>query len=139
MQRTHEVLELEGRTEVKRATAGFAISLVAGILIIICSILCLAAAAWMGWMEEWMYSWGMPSEMPGVGPAQAIVTILGVIGLIFGIIVLIGAYFIYTPGKETLGGILVLVFSILSIFAGGGFLIGLILGIVGGALGLAKK
>lgn len=130
---------MEGRTEVRRATAGFALSLVAGILIIICSVFFLVAAAWMEWMKGWMYSWGVPPETPGIGPAQAIVTILGVIGLIFGIIVLIGAYFIYTPGKETLGGILVLVFSILSIFAGGGFLVGLILGIVGGALGLAKK
>jgi len=64
---------------------------------------------------------------------------MGVISLIFGIIVLIGAFLIYMPGKEVIGGILVLIFSILSIFVGGGFLIGLILGIIGGALGLAKK
>jgi hypothetical protein len=38
-----------------------------------------------------------------------------------------------------IGGILVLIFSILSIIIGGGFIIGLILGIIGGALGLAKK
>ena len=86
---------MEGRTEVRRATAGFTLSLVAGILIIICSVFFLVAAAWMEWMKGWMYSWGVPPETPGIGPAQAIVTILGVIGLIFGIIVLIGAYFIY--------------------------------------------
>jgi hypothetical protein len=34
---------------------------------------------------------------------------------------------------------MVLIFSILSIVIGGGFFIGLILGIIGGALGIAKK
>jgi hypothetical protein len=43
------------------------------------------------------------------------------------------------PGKETIGGILVIILSILSIVIGGGFFIGLILGIIGGILGLAKK
>jgi len=33
----------------------------------------------------------------------------------------------------------VLIFSIISFFVGGGFIIGSILGIIGGALGLAKK
>jgi hypothetical protein len=57
----------------------------------------------------------------------------------FAIIIFIGAYLIYMPGRETLGGILVLIFSIVSFIGGGGFFIGAILGIVGGALGLAKK
>jgi len=44
------------------------------------------------------------------------------------------------PGKEVIGGILVLVFSVISLFFTlGGLIIGLILGIVGGALGIAKK
>ena len=71
--------------------------------------------------------------MAGLGLAIAAV------GLIFGIIVLIGTWMMMKPGKETAGGIIVLIFSILSIIIGGGFLIGMILGIVGGALALAKK
>jgi hypothetical protein len=46
---------------------------------------------------------------------------------------------IYIPGKETFGGILAILFSLFSIIIGGGFIIGLILGIMGGILGLAKK
>jgi len=42
-------------------------------------------------------------------------------------------------GKTTPGGILVLLFGILSLFLGGGFFIGFILAIIGGALGLAGK
>jgi len=131
---------LEGKTEVKRATAGFAVSLIAGILIILCSAILLAAAVWLeDWLTELMSNTNVPVEVTVSGVAQMMLAILGAAGLIFGIIVLVGAYFIYTPGKEKIGGVLVLVFSILSIIAGGGFLIGLILGIIGGALGLAKK
>ena len=64
---------------------------------------------------------------------------LAAVGTIFAILVIVGAILIYVPGKETIGGILVIIFSILSIVIGGSFLIGLILGIIGGALGLAKK
>lgn len=60
-------------------------------------------------------------------------------GIIFAILVIIGAILIYMPGRETIGGIIVLGFSILSIFVGGGFIIGMILDIIGGALGLMKK
>jgi len=75
----------------------------------------------------------------GLPIAGAAFAVYGAIGLLFAIIVIVGAILIYRPGKEILGGILVLVFSILSIIIGGGFFIGLILGIVGGALGIAKK
>jgi hypothetical protein len=62
-----------------------------------------------------------------------------VIGAVFGIIVIVGAILIYKPGREVFGGVLVLIFSLLSILAGGGFTIGLILGIIGGILGILKK
>jgi hypothetical protein len=65
--------------------------------------------------------------------------VVGVFAVIFAIVILVGALFIYSPGKETLGGIIVLVFAALSIIAGGGWLVGLILGIAGGILGLLKK
>jgi len=124
-------------TGVKRATAGFAISLIAGIIILINALLILAAASFIS-------SFGsMIPSVPGVpavtGAAVAVVTMLGSVGLVFSIIVIVGAILIYMPGKEILGGILVLIFSLLSIVVGGGFIIGLILGIIGGALGIAKK
>jgi hypothetical protein len=64
---------------------------------------------------------------------------LAAIGAILAIIVIIGAILIYIPGKETIGGILVIIVSLISIVIGGGFIIGLILGIIGGILGLYKK
>jgi len=118
----------------KRATIGFVISLIAGILILINALMLFALRSVIG---------GLVPSVPGVvdvgALAEAMITLWGAVGLIFAIIVMVGALLIYMPGKETIGGVLVLVFSILSIVTGGGFFLGLILGIVGGALGIAKK
>ena len=43
------------------------------------------------------------------------------------------------PGHKKVSGIMIVVFSISSIITGGGFIIGFILGIIGGALALSRK
>lgn len=122
--------------EVKRATAGFILSLVGGIIDALVAIIIIAMASWMSGMEEFMSGYGFGHD----GAIAATFTIWGAIGLILAIIVIIGAILIYMPGKEVIGGILVLIFSIISFFfTAGGLFIGLILGIIGGALGIAKK
>ena len=55
-----------------------------------------------------------------------------------GVLVIVGSI-LGLKGKKLAGGLLVLIPSILSFFSGGGFIIGMILGIVGGALILASK
>ncbi len=113
----------------KRATAGFIVSLIAAILILLNAIFVSAIIGIIGAV-------GFKELMPIVAGGLIIYTVVGVI---FAVLVLIGAILIYIPGKEVVGGILVIIFSLLSVITGGGFLIGLILGIIGGALGLAKK
>jgi len=120
---------------VKRATAGFAISLVGGIIDAVIAIIILVAASY--WET-------LAPQMPGYGPGfdfgASFLALWGGIGLVLAILVIVGAVLIYMPGKETIGGILVIVFSIISLFfTAGGLIIGLILGIIGGALGIAKK
>lgn len=119
-------------TAPKKATAGFIISLIAGIMILINALMFFALTSFVG-------SIPMPVTIPGMELVEAVFATIGMIGLVFAIIVIIGAILIYMPGKEIIGGILVLIFSILSIIIGGGFVLGLILGIIGGALGIAKK
>lgn len=113
---------------VKKAQVGFVLSLIAGIIILINAVMFVALADFLDLVGT-------------VIPAFVgdIFTGLAVVGIVFAALVIIGAILIYIPGKETIGGILVIVFSILSIIVGGGFILGLILGIIGGALGLAKK
>ena len=64
--------------------------------------------------------------------------ILGGIAVLFAVLILVGAYLIYN-GMESTGGIIVLIFALLSIFVGSGWLIGLILAVIGGILALIKK
>lgn len=73
--------------------------------------------------------------VPGVGLA-----IVGV-AIVCGLLTLIGAIMLYvSPNQAQLWGIIVIVFSIISLFfCLGGFIIGMILGIVGGALAIAWK
>ncbi len=120
----------------KRATIGFALSLIAGIFILLNGLAFIALQSLLNSIIDIV---PMPVEIPGIGFAESVFATIGAIGVVFAIIVLVGAILIYMPGKEMIGGIIVLIFSILSIFAMGGFFIGMILGIIGGILGLLKK
>jgi len=67
-----------------------------------------------------------------------IVTMFATIGLISGALVIVGSFFINSDNIEKVrtGGILVIVFSVLSIVSGGGFFIGFILSLIGGILAI---
>ncbi len=118
-------------SNIERPTAAYALSLIAGILIII-------NGAVVGFIP------GLITSIPGVsavpGFVWGILYLVSIVGIVFGIIVLLSAVMLYrNPLSKTTWGVLILIFSILSIVVGGGFLIGMILGIIGGALGLAWK
>lgn len=71
------------------------------------------------------------------GLASFVVGALGVFGLVSGVIVAISAVMLQTgPARQRTWGVLILVFSALSILGAGGFVLGAILGIVGGVLAL---
>jgi hypothetical protein len=122
---------MQGSTETKRAVIGFIISLLAGLLILIQGIVRLVRA-------EWALDFGF-GEIPRRLFGETFLTTRGIFAVVFGIVVLVGAFLMYRPGKEMAGGIIVLVFSAVSIIAGGGFLVGFVLGVVCGVLGLVKK
>jgi hypothetical protein len=61
------------------------------------------------------------------------------IGIGLGMFVIMSSVLIYMPGYEALGGILAIVFSILSIMVLGGLIFGTILGLLGGLMAVLKK
>ena len=67
--------------------------------------------------------------------------VFGIVGVVFGIIVIVSALMLNSkPAQHTTWGVLILVFSILSLFGGaGGFYVGLILGLIGGTLAITWK
>jgi hypothetical protein len=80
----------------------------------------------------------LSSNIPGF--VGGIVTSAGLFGLVSGIIVLVSGVMLRTsPSQRTLWGTLILVFSVLSFFGTGGFIIGAILGIIGGIMALTWR
>jgi membrane-bound ClpP family serine protease len=120
-------------SKAQRATAAFALSLVAGILILIQGIVRLL-------QSRALEISGIEDEIRRRVLAGIALHIVGAIAVVFGILIVVGAVLLYKLGKATAGGMIVLVFSLLSILTFGVVgLVGLILGIVGAALALAKK
>jgi len=119
----------------------FLLSLIGGVLILIGGfVVCGLALMWslgmpfMGSMMEHMTGY----MMEGFGLLGWLSCAAGLIGIVSGIIVLYGAFTLRSSPKErTTWGALILAFSLISLLGSGGFLIGAILGILGGILALA--
>ena len=114
----------------KRAMLGFAFSLAGAILILIRGLIRMAVGDVITFAGS-----DLVRHRFLVGLA---LNVVGGIAVTFAVLILVGAYLIY-KGMARAGGIIVIVFSLLSIFVGSGWLIGLILGLIGGILALLKK
>jgi hypothetical protein len=108
------------------------LSLIAGILVLMNTMLLGVAAAWFP---------GIIPTLPGSsGNDTTMLYQLTAIGLIFGALVVLGALLLKrNPEHAKAWGILIIVFSIAGTITGGGFVIGFILGIIGGVSALRWK
>ncbi len=112
----------EGLGTTEKPTAAFVLSLIAAIFIILNGALIAALGAILF------------AFFPGLG------ILIAAVGLVFGIVVLVGAIMLWTnPSKHVGAGVIVLLFSIFSLVIGGGFILGFILGLIGGILGIVWK
>ena len=117
---------------IEKPTKAFTLSLIAGILI-------LSNAVLLGVVAKWFI--GIMPTLPGSsGNDPTFLIELATVGLIFGVLVLLGALMLHIkPVNKKAWGIMIIVFSIPSVIMGGGFIIGFILGIIGGKLALSGK
>jgi hypothetical protein len=121
----------DGKPNVKTAKA-FYLALVAGILIITNGVL-------LGVVAKWFIEI-MPTLPGSSGNDPTLLIELATAGMIFGALVLLGALMIhFSPQNNKAGSIMIIVFSIPSVIMGGGFIIGFILGLLGGIIALSKK
>lgn len=119
----------------------YTLSLIAGILIVAGS---LGALTMLGWNQS---MFGIGGGMMGggwqmfiAGYAPSLVASMAAISLAAGAIVLAGAYKMQKePEKVQIWGFIVLIASIVALFCIGGFGLGSILGIVGGAVGISRR
>ncbi len=124
---------MESTTKKSKLTAAFALSITGGILIFIQGIF----RALQGRALEIS---GFEDEIRRRILAGIALHIVGAIAIVFAIIIIVGAILLYKLRKVTVGGLIVLVFSLLSILTFGVLsLIGLLLGVIGAALALTKK
>jgi len=123
-------------TQKEKPTAAFLLSLVGGVFILIGG----GATSMLGGMMR-----GYRGMMGGAGYGMMGgfgFGLFGLLGLIFGVIVIISAIMLNSkPQEHTTWGVLIVIFSVLSIFGSmmGGLGVGLILGVIGGILGITWK
>ena len=116
----------------ERQNRAFVLSLIAGILILMNAAAVAAAATW---------SPGIFPTLPGSsGNDTAVLYSVAVVGLICGALVVLGAMMLRSrPARKRVWGIMIAVLSVPSVVTGGGFIIGFILGIIGGVSALSRK
>jgi hypothetical protein len=113
----------------KEPTQALTLSIAAGILIV-----CNATA--VGVAGTW-FPWIFPTLPGSADNASVPFASIAVIGLICGSLVLFGALMLrIKPENKKAWGTLIIAFSIPSVITGGGFIMGFILGIIGGAKAL---
>jgi hypothetical protein len=127
---------------VQKPTVAFILSLVGGLLIIVGSLVSLVLFAFGG--EPFGDFWGMMGGwhwmMGGYGFSYGYLMGFSVLGLAFGVVVVVGAFMLnLRPFEHVTWGIIVLVFSAVSFVSMGGWFVGAVLGIAGGALGIAWR
>jgi len=133
------------QTEGGHPTTGAVLALVGGTLMMLSGILFLAVSTVILPNLD-IASFPNVHTPPGLTPgsisaiASGVVGAMGLFGLVSGIIVLVSAVILLTkPSQVRTWGVLILVFSVLSFLGPGGFVVGAILGIVGGILTLRWK
>jgi len=118
------------------------ISLVGGIIITLGGVLFVAVSAFV--LPNISYTnLNTPANLPASavpGLVSGFVGLMGAFGLVTGAIVLVSSVMLMTNrGQVRTWSVLILVFSMLSFVGMGGFVVGAVLGIIGGALVLKWK
>lgn len=110
-------------------STAFILSLIGGIFILLGGIYEAAITALIGTAALALF--------PGLG---ALLIALAVVALLFGLIILVGAFMLRSkPQSSKTWGIVILLLAIISLVGGGGFFIGFILALIGGILAITWK
>ena len=119
----------------------FILSLIGGLLILIGGIVgtiwfIYGGAAWGDMSDMWSgFMSGYHGMMGSFGIPLGYMGGLSLVGLVSGAIILISAFMLnMRPFEQNIWAILIIVFSVISFLNMGGFMIGGILGLIGGSL-----
>jgi hypothetical protein len=123
---------IKGSATNKKIYKSMYLGLVAGILIITNGVI-------LGVVAKWFIEI-MPILPGSSGNDPTLLIELASVGLIFGVIVMVGALMLrFKPLNKKAWGIMIIVFSIPSVIMGGGFIVGVIIGLLAGRIALSKE
>jgi hypothetical protein len=124
----------------------YILSLIGGLIVLLYGFMSLVMFAlygpyWGGiggWMSGMMGSY---HEFMGIyGGSTELFAVLSVISLVCGILIIVGASMLRAHPKEhAMWGTVIIVFSAISFVGMGGFFIGAVLGIIGGAFAISYR
>ncbi|MEM0287661.1 MAG: hypothetical protein QXG05_05795 [Nitrososphaerota archaeon] len=117
------------------------LSLVAGILMVVSSAITVIGSMFFVFYAPITSTYyGHMIMYSYIGRPYFMFGFMAILGLISGIVVLISALMLRKKLTDyTTWGILIIIFSILSFFGMGGFVIGAVLGIIGGAMAVSFR
>lgn len=124
---------------------GFILAVVAGIFIILSAVMVLYLGPSLLEAEEMQETLGELAESFNMTTSEVVDLMssmyfgMGIFGVVSGLLIILGAALAYYRDFRVGGGVIVLLFSILSLFGGGGLFLGLILGVIGGILILLNR
>jgi hypothetical protein len=121
--------EMQAQADQKQIKMAFVMSVASGVLILLQGSLHIIR-------RQWALELGV-GELRRHSLGGTDYKIIGAISIVLGVMVILGAILLRKPTRLREGGITVLAFSVLSVLGGGGFLAGLILGVVGAAMALS--
>ena len=127
-------------------TVSYILSLIGGLIVLLYSLWSLVISALYGpywddiggWMSGMMGSYNNFMGMYSGSTEFMVVT--SIVGLVSGVIIVVGAAMLRAhPQEHTMWGIVIIIFSALSFVGMGGFFIGALLGIIGGAFAISYR
>lgn len=136
-------------TQQEKPTTAFILSLIGGVFILLGGgMMSMVGSYGYGGMMNGYWGYGGMMRGYGYGPGFGMMGgygfggVLGLAGLLFGLVVIVSSLMLYYhPADHSKWGIVILIFSALSVLGSvmGGFGVGLILGVLGGIFALTWK
>jgi len=127
-------------------TTSYILSLIGGIIVLLYSLMSLVMFGLYGPYWDGIGGWmggmmGRYHNFMGIDSGSTqFMAVISLVGLVSGVIMVVGAAMLRTrPQEHAMWGAVIIVFSALSFVGMGGFFIGALLGIIGGAFAISYR
>lgn len=134
---TRNICSVKKTEDVQSSSAPISVilSMLGGIFIISGGVMLFAMLSWYGSTLMMGGQW----HMYMITYPRWLTAFMATISVLAGALIMCASYKMYKQPKNKLWGLLIILGSLVSLFSVGGFGLGGVLGLIGGAMGLARK